>query len=83
MFYLNHFLTAAILLIVPVIVLIVGFKFYVLNPSNRTEAGLFNVWVETESINDDQTKIVTKYSIHKWCYLRIVKHHTNLDFLNN
>ena len=82
MLYFNHFFTLAILLIVPAIVLIVGFKFYVLEPSKKTEAGLFNVWVESESINEFQTKTVTKYSIHKWCVFKVVKHQANMDYLN-
>ncbi len=83
MFYFNHFFTVAILSIVPVIVVMVGFKFYVLNPAKKTEAGLFNVWVETETLNEFQSKTVTKYSIFKWCYLRIVKHQTNMDEFHN
>jgi len=82
MLYLNHFFTTVILLILPTMLIILGFKFYVLNPSRKTECGLFSVLEETETINEFQTIITTKYSIHKWCYFKVVKHKTNNDRFN-
>jgi hypothetical protein len=71
------------LMILPVVLLVIGFKFYVLNPSKRTGAGLLNIWVEKETLNDNQILIITKYSIHKWCVLKVKKHVTDMDYFKN
>lgn len=81
MIFLNYHLTPTILLIVPFIVFVVGFRFYVLKPTKKTEGGLFNVCVEVQSIGDFQTKKVTKYLIHKWCVFKVVKFITYMDYL--
>lgn len=52
------------------------------NKARKTEAGLFNVWVETQSINHYQSMIIKKYSVHKWCVFRVVTHTSDMDYFN-
>jgi len=71
------------LLIIPALIIVVGFKFYILKPTRRMDAGLFSLWIETETINDHQKRTVKKYSFSKWCYLKVVVYETDKDYYNS
>jgi hypothetical protein len=72
-----------LLLIFPVIIFLIGIKLYVLDNAKKTDAGLFSIWVEVETINDHQTKVVKKYSFSKWCYLILTIYKTDKDYYHN
>jgi len=51
-----------------------------LKAMRRTEAGLFNIWKQTETINCHQKKTETKFNFHKWCIFKIVRYETDMDY---